>query len=588
MYRSMKPVILCLLTALFLAACAAPAAAPPAAAPNAAAGARDMTAAAAPAEAAEPVFDTVIASSVTVSTRGRDYSPGLVADGKPETVWSYTGTSGEWILLSAGSAQTVRGIRVLSGYTMLNPETKLWHYYPNNRPKDILLTFSDGSYMETTLADVFGTDTPYYQDIRFDAPKQTTFIKLTVLSVYPGDRWNDTCIAEIQPYLNAGADTPPTPTPTSAPAPEASGREKLWDDGIYVTAKRNGDYDAMQRLVYDNYGNVVGQYYDFFETDRIMLNVKADLIMCQDYKGMFNIFSYEKLDYVIDDTYPISAKPRLPGAQPNREWDWELRGSVLTFTEDGIEQSYTLPISGGTHQISAINDTMVYVDDSLILYQSGTILRSRKSDPSTYWHPHLNEGYAIMTEWQADERLYRFTVIDKDGKTLWQGDWKEVYIDAERYEEESAFEVINGALTLRTGGESYRVNILDPADAQDIYVSGLNANVAYIVQPNGRDRLVRYKTGEDLSALLQYRYDAEFNYSPTVIIFRDYIVIQYYDPKSDHGYAILDGNGNLISQGDGYLYYVGHDLFELRRGNYFGVVNARGEWLLRLLRIGED
>ena len=383
----------------------------------------------------------------------------------------------------------------------------------------------------------------------------------------------------------------------AAPAPDVSDRKKLWDDGVYITIKRHGDEESVQCLVYDNYGDVVARYYDLDENDRIVLNENSDLILCQDYKGAFNIFSYESLDYVIDESYPFQAQPRLPGDTPKREWDWEMQGSVLIFTEDGVEKRYTLPIDGGTHRVYNINDSMVRVDDSLILYQSGTILRNQKSGPSMYWGADLNKGYAIMTEWYVNEKLHRDIVLDNAGKTLWQGEWKEMYINAEGYElkAESSIEVADGALILCVGNKSYRVDVLEDAEILGVYLGSLNENVVSFWYQYRRDgelysnvRLIRYKTGEDLSALL----DDTSVYSPDDAIFRNYILIQHYGsnwaPYTGRDYTILDGNGILISRGDGYLYYMGHDLFELHRGNYYGVVNAKGEWLLRLLAIGED
>ena len=103
-------------------------------------------------------------------------------------------------MLSADSEQYVSGISVLNGFVKYSTGYKYWLYYRNNRPKDITISFSDGTSIETTLQDIFDQDNYHYQRIDFDSVKFTAYIKITVNSVYPGDKWNDTCISEIQVY----------------------------------------------------------------------------------------------------------------------------------------------------------------------------------------------------------------------------------------------------------------------------------------------------------------------------------------------------------------------------------------------------
>ena len=68
-------------------------------------------------------------------------------------------------------------------------ETK---YLQNSRPKTILLTFSDGSTHRIPLADTY-----YEQTIPFDRFYYTSSIKITIEDVYPGTKYDDTIIAEL-------------------------------------------------------------------------------------------------------------------------------------------------------------------------------------------------------------------------------------------------------------------------------------------------------------------------------------------------------------------------------------------------------
>ena len=148
-----------------------------------------------------PVFTEVSASGTTAGTSGtRNYECRLVLDGRPDTAWNVPGGPGEWLVLSAQTPQQIKGLRVLNGYTKYSPDYNMWIYYANSRPKDVTLTFSDGSTLAYTFADTFDNDNYIYQTIDFGEIKTVTWIRITVNSIYPGSKWNDMCISEIQPY----------------------------------------------------------------------------------------------------------------------------------------------------------------------------------------------------------------------------------------------------------------------------------------------------------------------------------------------------------------------------------------------------
>lgn len=118
----------------------------------------------------------------------------MALDGNVTTAWNEGGSgsgTGEWIELKANSAQTVSGIRIMPGFCNNEP-----NYYRNCRPKDITITFSDGTYTTTTLSDSYYV----YQDLQFDREVTTSSIRITVNSVYSGNKYQDCCISEIQVY----------------------------------------------------------------------------------------------------------------------------------------------------------------------------------------------------------------------------------------------------------------------------------------------------------------------------------------------------------------------------------------------------
>ena len=376
-----------------------------------------------------------------------------------------------------------------------------------------------------------------------------------------------------------------------APAPaNAAPREKLWADGVYMTARLNGDDNAMQRLVYDNYGDVVAQYYDFdCGGNTIAPHEASNLTLCYDYWGPYNIFSYEKLGYVVDNV-----KPRMPGEQPKREWNYEMTGNKLKFTENGKKHTYTLPIGKGTHYVQDINGALALIDQRLFAYKTGKEVASRESaGGSESWRAYLNVGYAIIAD--CGQEVNKYTVIDDDGNVLWQGEGAEysypvLWTDRQH---EIQTNVKGGVMTVDNHGAKYEVK----ADENEV-VWGINDHVVYTAcsyDADGKsvpwdafdarvksvDRLVRYETGQ-VALVMDDR-----GYSNSIEVYEDYVAIVRLNDTGS-GYAILDAEGNLLSHGPGRIEYLGHGLFSMVRGSYFGVVSAKGEWLLRLVTGGDD
>jgi len=152
-----------------------------------------------PVDIPPPVFSSAAASATLAPAGDVRYDPALVLDGRMDTAWAMRG-SGGWIELRSDTEQYVSGIRILNGYTKYSDNLGIWLHNANNRPKDIRIHLSDGFYTNETLLDVFDERNPVFQDIPFDTVRKTTSIRILIDTVYPGDRWDDTCITLIVAY----------------------------------------------------------------------------------------------------------------------------------------------------------------------------------------------------------------------------------------------------------------------------------------------------------------------------------------------------------------------------------------------------
>lgn len=96
---------------------------------------------------------------------------------------------GEWINIKFNNVESIHGIDILNGYS---GSEEL--YYANNRVKKIKIEFYDGYVIEKELEDQI----PFIlQRIDFER-RESDYIKITVLDIYKGNKYNDTCISEIR------------------------------------------------------------------------------------------------------------------------------------------------------------------------------------------------------------------------------------------------------------------------------------------------------------------------------------------------------------------------------------------------------
>ena len=130
-------------------------------------------------------------SSILHDSTSINYGSSKAIDGDFSTVWS-EGVSGfgqgEWIRLDLDSTYTIEKVKIVNG--LVNNKNG---YYNNNRPESITLSFSDGSSQSIKLED----NNTGYQIVNIK-PVKSEYVKFTIDSVYYGQKYNDTCIADIE------------------------------------------------------------------------------------------------------------------------------------------------------------------------------------------------------------------------------------------------------------------------------------------------------------------------------------------------------------------------------------------------------
>lgn len=145
---------------------------------------------------------TATASSALAADKWGNYTAPSAIDGSLSTPWceAVSGTGkGEWVLLTFPGSVEITELGFSVGYDREADDAghRAGLFTENNRVKQATLTFSDGRQAMATFA-----GTPGIQKISLaDAPGGpivTTSVTVTIDEVFPGTRWNDTCIAEIQ------------------------------------------------------------------------------------------------------------------------------------------------------------------------------------------------------------------------------------------------------------------------------------------------------------------------------------------------------------------------------------------------------
>lgn len=133
----------------------------------------------------------VCATSSLSIQKNYNFGPEQAVDSNPKTVWVEGARGhglGYWIMLRFDQTKPVRYLGIENGFGK-QVDSERWEQL--SRVKDALIETSDGLVERVRLKD---TDQPQFVDLGRET--QPTWIRLTILSVYPGTKWQDTALTE--------------------------------------------------------------------------------------------------------------------------------------------------------------------------------------------------------------------------------------------------------------------------------------------------------------------------------------------------------------------------------------------------------
>jgi hypothetical protein len=133
-----------------------------------------------------------VASSTLKATSTNSYRATNLLDDDLSTSWSEGADGpgvGEWVKFEFSQQLVLARIEIANGYQ--KDEDR---FLGNPRVKSIKVEYSNGS---TQLVDLL--DTEEFQMIT-PTRQAVEWVKLTIVSVYPGDQWEDTALSEVRIY----------------------------------------------------------------------------------------------------------------------------------------------------------------------------------------------------------------------------------------------------------------------------------------------------------------------------------------------------------------------------------------------------
>ena len=143
-------------------------------------------------------------SSSQISQEGRDNSAWAAVDGNLTTSWQEGADGsgiGEWVEYDLDRTYQMGEIHLWLGNWNDSQDTD--YFYGNNRPMDLRITVWEGEEMTFDYTHTFGDGKAETGLKDFPDTARGSRIRFTIESVYAGDTWDDTCIAEIGIYGSA-------------------------------------------------------------------------------------------------------------------------------------------------------------------------------------------------------------------------------------------------------------------------------------------------------------------------------------------------------------------------------------------------
>jgi hypothetical protein len=135
---------------------------------------------------------SITASSVLKATASNNYRPTNLLDGDLATAWNEGAEGpgiGEWVKLEFSRQITLTRIEIANGY-----QKDKDRFVGNPRVKSLEVQYSTGTTQLVNLLDTeeYQTITPTRQPVEW--------VKLTIVSVYPGKEWEDAALSEVRVY----------------------------------------------------------------------------------------------------------------------------------------------------------------------------------------------------------------------------------------------------------------------------------------------------------------------------------------------------------------------------------------------------
>jgi hypothetical protein len=144
----------------------------------------------------------VLVSSALQPTGAVDYGSDNLVDGDPATAWNEAAAgdgTGEWVEVVLPGPAEVSRVLLWNGYQ------KEGVFETNNRVAQLRLDLAGRNFI-VELLDVRGP-----QAVDFPEPVHTDRVRLVIERVYPGNRYNDAALSDLQVYGPRAAPTAITP-----------------------------------------------------------------------------------------------------------------------------------------------------------------------------------------------------------------------------------------------------------------------------------------------------------------------------------------------------------------------------------------
>lgn len=142
-------------------------------------------------------FTTASASSTLPDEGKYNYSPTNVLT-KDASCWvegAFGYGEGEWIKFELPEKQLLSGLKIINGYAA----GTLKQYTHNSKITEVLIEFSNGDSITTTLEVFDDVNKNTVQKIKFDKPVETSYVKITIKGAKAGE-CQDTCLTYVAPF----------------------------------------------------------------------------------------------------------------------------------------------------------------------------------------------------------------------------------------------------------------------------------------------------------------------------------------------------------------------------------------------------